>query len=129
MQRRMISLTDFLIGAHTAAYVLFSGLMFLGSLSYGFYQSSSVSPILPMYLIWTAAFILHGWTYFLSKVRDAKAARGSTSIQDERQAYRDGFNDAVRMIRDGQDIPNRLMIDNDGELIEEQAAGKRKYRS
>ncbi len=128
MQRRTISASDFLIGAHTTAYVLFSGLLFLGTLTYGFYQSFSASPILPMYLIWTAAFIMHGWTYFLGKVREAKAVRGSTSIQDERQAYRDGFNDAVRMIRDGQDMPNRLMIDDDGELIDERAAGKRKYR-
>lgn len=128
MQRRTISVSDFLIGAHTTVYVLFSGLMFIGSLSPGFYVNDWPRAFIPMYLIWTAAFIMHGWTYFLGKIREAKAARGSNSIQDERQAYRDGFNDAVRMIRDGQDMPNRLMIDDDGELIDEQAAGKRKYR-
>lgn len=128
MKRRMISIVDLLIGAHTTFYVLFSGLMFIGSLSPGFYVNDWPRAFIPMYMIWTAAFILHGWTYFLGKVRDAKAARGSTSVQDERHAYRDGFNDAIRMIRDGQDMPNRLMIDDDGELIEEPGAAKRKYR-
>lgn len=128
MQRRTISVTDFLIGAHTTIYVLFSGLLFLGSMSSSFYFDDTARVVFPMYLLWTAAFILHGWTYFLGKIREVKAARGSTSVQDERHAYRDGFNDAIRMIRDGQDMPNRLMIDDDGELIDEQAAGKRKYR-
>ncbi len=101
------------------AHVIFYGL--LGLITIFSYNSMFSTPFGPIFAFWTIFFFLHMRSYYLH------LGRGG-GIRDERQAYRDGFNDAIHMIRSGNDVPNRLMIDDDGELIEETEPEKRKYR-
>jgi hypothetical protein len=74
-------------------------------------------------LLWTILFVVHASVYYSSKARSDSAGR-------ERQAYRDGYNDAMRelMIADHTDAPRRLTMDEDGELVEMPLESKRKNR-
>jgi len=115
MKERTIEVRNLLFSMH----LLFYG--FLGLITIFSYNSMFSTPFGPIFALWSIFFFLHMRSYFLDRGR-------TNGIRDERTAYRDGFNDAVRMTREGQDVPDRLMIDNDGELVEESKPEKRKYR-
>jgi hypothetical protein len=62
-------------------------------------------------LFWTGLLLLHvGATYY-------QRGRGSIS-QIERDAYRDGFADAMRQLGSQADAVERLSLDDEGELVE-----------
>jgi hypothetical protein len=75
-------------------------------------------------LLWTLLFMIHLSLHYYAKGR-------SDGAEGERQAYRDGYNDAVRAIMnpDRSYEARRLMVEtseDDGELIDWQPQGKRK---
>ncbi len=115
MKERTIEVRNLLFSMHLLMYG------FLGVITLGNSNSYSSNPFGAIFVLWSVLFFLHMRSYFLDRGR-------TNGIRDERTAYRDGFNDAVRMTREGQDVPDRLMIDNDGELVEESKPEKRKYR-
>lgn len=107
---------DFLMTMHTIAY----GLLWVSAFNLSIRQTG-ISVIIPIVLMWTLIYVMHVRQYQREKaLRDVKV--------DDRQAYRDGFNAAVHMMRENENIPDRLMLDSDGELIEEPVTEKRKYR-
>ncbi len=107
---------DFLMALHTIAY----GLIWVSAFNLSLRGSSDFA-FITIALAWTLVYVMHVRQYQREKaLRDVKV--------DERQAYREGFNEAVRMMQSQEDIPARLSLDSDGELIEDPAAGKRKYR-
>ncbi len=62
-------------------------------------------------LIWTPIMLLHvGATYY-------QIGRGDIS-KLERDAYRDGFADAMRQLGAPQERIERLALDDEGELVE-----------
>ncbi len=107
---------DVLMALHTIAY----GLLWVSAFNLSLRQAD-VHSLIPIALAWALVYVMHVRQYQREKaLRDVKV--------DERQAYREGFNEAVRMMQTREEIPTRLALDDDGELIEEPAQEKRKYR-
>ncbi|MFN8527661.1 MAG: hypothetical protein U0670_03515 [Anaerolineae bacterium] len=122
--RSWMRLQQFLIVGHTLAYGFVWFFTLLGAII-GDY-SSIPNWWVVMLLVWSAAYMLHGMSFM--------AARGRVgSTGDDRQAYRDGYQDAMRNILAMQErdhverrYDRRLMIDDEGELLELMEEGKRK---
>lgn len=72
-------------------------------------------------LMWTILFAVHASVFYYTKGRGDSAER-------ERQAYRDGFNDAMRHLQnaDAPAFAHPLALDEDGELVELPLESKRK---
>lgn len=107
---------DFLMALHTIAFALIWMITFTnaGMGSFAFVQYA---------LVWSLVYIAHLRGHLLY-IKHAE----NNSPEIERKAYRDGFNDAVKALRENQETPERLMLNDDGELIEEPVTEKRKYR-
>lgn len=107
---------DFLMALHTIAY----GLIWVSAFNLSLRGSSDFA-FITIALAWTLVYVMHVRQYQREKaLRDVKF--------DERQAYREGFNEAVRMMQSHDAPPARLTLDDDGELIDEPPQEKRKYR-
>lgn len=124
MKRTIHRLPDLLMLLHTIVYLL--GAIAFFSVGISSDVTFSLADHLTFLAVWSVVFLLHGREYHMGKLRQTR--EGMVSAADERHAYRDGFNDAVRMLRESQEIPNRLTLNEDGELIEDVEAKKRKYR-
>lgn len=81
----------------------------LDSFKFGSWWSTQNNFIVLMF--WSLILLLHvGATYF-------QIGRGDIS-RIERDAYRDGFADAVRQLGSRADMVERLTLDDEGELVE-----------
>jgi ABC-type transport system involved in cytochrome bd biosynthesis fused ATPase/permease subunit len=99
-------------------------LLWLISWGFGIYFAPIMYTFIPgiVLFFWTLVFILHCLFY-------ATSASRANAHERERQAYRDGFNDALRHLQD-QDISRfqpTHRLDEDDELIEWEAESKRKH--
>lgn len=123
MEKRSIALRDLLIVVHFLLYAAYGAHLFFTHFAPGFDYS------LPLieYIVWTGVAFFHLHSYYKAKLREAGAGENPAEV-DERQAYRDGFNDAVRTVRESQLTAPHLRLDSDGELFDDPETGKRKYR-
>ena len=83
------------------------------------YNGSLITGIILFF--WTLIFILHCLLY-------STPANRTNALEQERQAYRDGFNDALRQLQN-QGISryeSAHLLEEDDELIEWEPEGKRK---
>jgi hypothetical protein len=81
----------------------------LDSFKFGYWYATQNHFII--LLFWSLILLLHvGVTYY-------HAGRGDIS-RLEREAYRDGFADAVRQLNQRSDSVERLMLNDEGELVE-----------
>jgi hypothetical protein len=98
-------------------------LLWLIGWGFGIYFAADLSSFIPGFvlLIWTLIFIFHCILYLTSADR-------TDAVDRERQAYRDGFNDALRHLQ-SQGTPRyepAHLLEEDAELLEWEAEGKRK---
>ncbi len=126
MSRRTHTISDILIALHFllygiyAIYVLGVGIVLV---DVPIYSSTYV-----IVTVWTLLLFLHVRSYYFFKQHASEARYAPASPQDMRRSYREGYNDALEMLHNRQEIPDHLALDDDGELIEEPAQEKRKYR-
>lgn len=62
-------------------------------------------------MLWLPILALH-------VIAHVSSGRQISSLENEREAYREGFADAVRQFANRQDMVERLALDEDDELLE-----------
>lgn len=105
---------------HIICYEIF----FIYSIDGFKFGASFVHDYFIILLFWTPILLLHvGATYYYGGRADLSRL--------EREAYRDGFADAVRQLGSHPDAIERLALDDEGELVEmpvQPSVAKRKRR-
>lgn len=120
--RWRMQLDEVLLTTHLFLFALYTVYIFGSGMGNpdGLFYSSTYT----FYVAWSVMMFMHVRLYYVNRLRRTDRRRGLPS--DERRTYREGYNDALEMLRERGEVPEHLMID--GELIEDPAAGKRKYR-
>ncbi len=108
-------LSQIVLMLHGLLYTLGWGLAFYTILRGG----SSMYQLIIM--VWSLLLIVHVGVHFYFNGQNAQVE--TTEI--ERQAYRDGFADAMRQLQQEQGSSSRLALDEDGELVEFHSKRKR----
>ena len=106
-------LPKLLFNAHTFIYL---GVLTVALLS-SFGTWFGFNPFTAMAVVWSFVYLVHSRTYYMSTAR-------STHEVDARQAYREGYKDAMReagLMTDVQQpqVPARVWLDDEGELVYE----------
>ncbi len=109
---------NLLLAVHLLFYTIMWGIAIYGSvvgLSPNMYSYRNLAVVA---LLWLPVLALHSVLYLRTAAR--------TTPDAERQAYREGFTDAMGRLADQSYDAHRLRLDDEGELVEFE--GKRKRR-
>ncbi len=120
MKKLGISVKDALLMGHMLVYGVFGYSVFT--------SNHNFSQPLMVFIMWTGFALLHFSSYYREKLRETNARENPADV-DEHQAYRDGFNDAVRTMRDSQRTETPARLYTSDEMTEDPETGKGKYRS
>jgi len=116
-QRRRWNVLELLLLTHLVLYGAFF-VIALTNFNYVWYSSQNNFIIL---LFWTPLLLIHtAVTYY-------QRGRGDIS-RLEREAYRDGYADAMRQLGGRNEPAERLALDDEGELVEMPVKYKRHER-
>ena len=112
---------NFLLQAHLLLYLIAwcLALYYLSMLPM-FSFTADYTHFIAIVMLWLPFLALHVIVHITSM-------RQGVNVADERQAYRDGFADAVQQLAHRPDLIERLALDDDSEWVEIEEKPKRDH--